>query len=122
MATNPQAKIAVLGLAYKENTDSTKNAPSLALLSRLSDAELRVYDPFVRACGFAGTVVSDSPMDAVREADAVAIMTPWDEFRRLDVSALAEAMAGTLVIDPYGLLDRHSAIAAGLDYLTLGVS
>ncbi|NKB57502.1 MAG: nucleotide sugar dehydrogenase [Alphaproteobacteria bacterium] len=119
---NPHARIAVLGLAYKENTDSTKNAPALALLARLSVEHVTVYDPVVGDIAVPNVIRAQSMMAAVKEADAVVIMTPWDEFRTLEPSSLADAMAGRLVLDPFQILNRQAAIAVGLEYVTLGVS
>jgi len=64
--------------------------------------------------------VSNSALAAVEGADAVVVMTPWPEFGGIDVGGIAERMAGTVLIDPYGLLDRRAAEACGLDYFTLG--
>lgn len=122
LAAKPEAKIAVLGLAYKENTDSTKNAPSRVLLKELSGAEVTVFDPVVLHCDFADVEIAPTALTAAQGADAVVILTPWDAFRSLDVMALAAAMAGCLVLDPFAVLDRGAAKAAGLDYVTLGVS
>lgn len=117
----PTLRIAVLGLAYKENTASTKNAPSIALIARLPRISITVYDPVVRDSVPDNVAVADDAMTAVRGADAVAIMTPWAEFLDLAPAALAGAMAGRLVIDPFRVLDREAALAAGLEYVTLGV-
>ena len=52
----------------------------------------------------------------------VLIMTPWPEFRAIDIGQLAKILHGRVVIDPYGMLDRRAAIAAGIEYHRLGVS
>ena len=119
----PRPRIAVLGLAYKENTRSTKNSPSLALLAKLADCQVSVFDPVV-AADVAPIAVSagDSAMAAIAGADAVAIMTPWPEFRALQPDEMVKAMAGRILIDPYRVIDSAHARAAGLTYLTLGVA
>ena len=61
-------------------------------------------------------------MAACAGADVALIMTPWPEFRSIDVGQLAKVLRGNVVIDPYGMLDRRAAIAAGLEYHKLGVS
>ena len=116
--------IAVLGLAYKENTHSVKNSPSLALIRHLAPWPLRVFDPVVAASAAPHPAVSGakSPLEAASGADAVVIMTPWPEFRAISCSDLARAMRGRLVLDPYAVLDRKAARAAGLDHRTLGVA
>jgi UDPglucose 6-dehydrogenase len=97
------SRIAVLGLAYKENTHSTKNSPALVLLDHLQEHEVRVFDPVVPA-----------------NAAVTVIATPWPEFGELDPKALAETMSGTIVIDPYAMLDGAAVTAAGLTHHTLG--
>lgn len=124
LATAPGATVAVLGLAYKENTHSVKNSPSLALIRQLTPWALKVFDPVVPASAAPHPAASGakSALDAVQGADALAIMTPWPEFRTLPPAGIAKAMRGKLVLDPYRVLDGATARKAGLDYRTLGVS
>ena len=119
-----EVRLGVLGLAYKENTHSIKNSPSLALIRLLHPWGVRVYDPVVKS------EVTDHPhvtgakdaLDVASGVDALAIMTPWPEFRKLSPADLAKAMRGKLVLDPFRVLDQAAAQAAGLDYHTLGVA
>jgi len=122
LAARPDAVIGILGLAYKQNTRSTKNSPALALLRHLTPWRVRVYDPVVPAAEVEHprAVAAPSALAAAAGADAVAIMTPWPEFRDLSAPALAAVMAGRTVLDPYGVLDPGAAAAAGLEYSTLG--
>lgn len=121
LVDNPQARVAVLGLAYKENTHSTKNAPSLVLLSHLDADRTVVYDPVVRADDLGlGMVQASSALDAAKGADAVMLVTPWPEFRELAPAALANVMAGRVVVDPYRLLDPAACRTAGLRQICLG--
>lgn len=114
--------IAVLGLAYKQDTHSTKNSPSLALLDHLKQYRVRVYDPVVPASAAAHPRChgATSELDACQGADAVAIMTPWAQFARLALPDIAKQLRGKLVLDPYALLDAAACRAAGLVYMTLG--
>jgi UDPglucose 6-dehydrogenase len=123
LAANPKAVIGVLGLAYKENTHSTKNSPSLALIAQLTPWRLRVYDPVVQASSAMHPDVTGcaSALEVAQGVDALAIMTPWPTFRDLKADQLARAMTGRSVIDPYRVLDGKAVAAAGLDYFTLGV-
>jgi UDPglucose 6-dehydrogenase len=120
----PQAIIGVLGLAYKENTHSVKNSPSLALIRHLGLWPLKVYDPIVPASAAQHPNVSGagSALDAAKGVDVLAIMTPWPEFKKLSCADLAAAMRGRTVLDPYRVLDPSAARKAGLDYRTLGVA
>jgi UDPglucose 6-dehydrogenase len=119
-----KARICVLGLAYKENTHSTKNSPGLALVHHLAPFQPVVYDPVVPPDAIDGmdVRVAASAMLGVKNADALAIMTPWDEFTLLDPQALRNEMAGNVIVDPYAVLDGADCISAGFQYHTLGKS
>jgi len=118
---NPDAAVAVLGLAYKENTHSTKNAPALALIEELRGHRIRVYDPVVPAAAAGDRVeAAGSALAAAEGADAVVLMTAWDAFRAIDPADLAGAMRGRTLLDPWRLIEPSAALAAGLDYITLG--
>ncbi len=120
--TAPDGRVAVLGLAYKEDTHSTKNSPALVLLAHLADRKVTVYDPVVKASAVGSHAgAAKSALDALSGADAVCLMTPWPEFKSLKASDFAARMRGRLVIDPYGLIDAAAATAAGLSHFTLGV-
>jgi UDPglucose 6-dehydrogenase len=114
--------IGVLGLAYKENTHSTKNSPSLALIAQLKPWRLRVHDPVVPASAAVHPEATGcaTALEAAQGVDALAIMTPWPAFRELKATALAEAMSGRAIIDPYRMLNAAEVAVAGLDYFTLG--
>lgn len=118
---NPSARIAVLGLAYKENTHSIKNSPAIACLNTIKGADLVVFDPVVKGAVVPFCAEAADPMAAAAGADALAILTPWAEFKALDPVGLARVMKGRVLIDPYRCLDAARAVAAGFDYLTLGV-
>lgn len=118
---NPEAAIAVWGLAYKENTHSTKNSPSLALLGQLDARNVTVFDPLVPAdAGGSSVTGASNAMAAATGADVLLIMTPWPEFGEITPATVAEAMNGRTVIDPFCVLDANAARDAGLDYFTLG--
>ncbi|MFM2129184.1 MAG: hypothetical protein RL477_730 [Pseudomonadota bacterium] len=121
LARNPDARIAVLGLAYKENTHSTKNSPALACLKALEGHDLAVFDPVVKGDVVPFARAAVSALDCAAQADALMVLTPWPEFRAIAVADLAAVMRGRLVIDPYRLLDTEALLAAGFDYITLGV-
>lgn len=114
--------IAVLGLAYKQDTHSTKNSPSLALLDHLKAYRVRVYDPVVSASAAAHPRChgATSELDACLGADALVVMTPWPQFAKLALPEIAKQLRGKLVLDPYALLDAAACRAAGLVYMTLG--
>lgn len=114
-------KVAVLGLAYKENTHSTKNSPALMLLERLRELEVSVYDPVVPASVVPWAHGAGSALAALEGAEVALLMTPWPEFRSLAIADMVRAMAGRVVIDPYRLLDPRAAAEAGLGYAARGL-
>jgi UDPglucose 6-dehydrogenase len=119
---SPNAAIAIWGLAYKENTHSVKNSPSLATIRQLNDAPIRVHDPVVpaSAAGSASVAGAAEPLQATAGAEALMILTPWPEYRRIAPADIARSLRGKIVLDPYAVLDRKAAEAAGLAYYTLG--
>jgi UDPglucose 6-dehydrogenase len=120
LRANPS--IAVLGIAYKPDTHSTKNSASLALLANLSAWPVRAYDPCARldVASFAHVTVCSSALDAVADADVVVLMTPWKELTTLDASRVRERMRGDFVLDPYGAWQETLARSAGVRYFRLG--
>jgi UDPglucose 6-dehydrogenase len=116
------ARIAVLGLAYKADSDSVKNSPALELLDALRSFEVAAYDPVVSVdrAWHDGLVPLPSMEAALSGADAVVIMTPWDDFLSLAPKIFVREMRGDVIIDPYRLLDAKDLRASGLRYHGLG--
>jgi UDPglucose 6-dehydrogenase len=117
---NPKARIAVLGLAYKENTHSTKNAPSLALLSHLEGSDVRVHDPVVSGAVAPFATSCATPLICAEGADILVFITPWPLYRELLPADLARAMRGRVLIDPFRLVDAKKAAAAEFEHHVLG--
>jgi len=121
LKTNPRARIGVLGLAYKENTRSTKNSPALALLERLRGNDLRVHDPVVPAEIVPFATGCSDPLACAEGAEALVLATPWAQYRELRIADLARVMPGRVLIDPFRLLSGEAAVAAGFEYHALGM-
>lgn len=116
------ATLAVWGLAYKENTHSVKNSPSLATIAQFPSLAMQLHDPAVHGVPLAARSKQvTNALDALAGADALAILTPWPEYRAIAPTAIAAALKGWIVIDPYRVLDGAAVAAAGLDYHTLGM-
>jgi UDPglucose 6-dehydrogenase len=120
-------RVAVLGLAFKANTDDIRFSPALEVVRRLLDegAEVRAYDPEAMARAqklFPQVSYARDSYQAAQEADAVLICTDWEEFRRLDWTHVAEAMARRLVIDARNLLDPARMRGLGFEYHSFGRS
>jgi UDPglucose 6-dehydrogenase len=121
LTETPDAIVAIWGLAYKENTKSTKNSASLILLEELGGRHVRVFDPVVSVdLPEPSSVQLDRALEAVAGVHALVIMTPWPEFATYELSSIKNAMIGNLVIDPYGMLDAQACRNAGLNQLRLG--
>ena len=115
--------IAVLGLAFKPNTDDLRDAPSLVIASRLlaEGATVRTWDPVADARDrLQGALQCETVLEAVTGADAAVIVTEWDELRRLPSPEVHKAMARPLLIDGRNLLDPEEARRAGFAYEGIG--
>jgi UDPglucose 6-dehydrogenase len=118
-------RIALLGLAFKPNTDDMREASSLVLAARLSadGATVSAYDPVAEEEArvlLGGLQLADSALDAVHGADAAVLVTEWPQCTGLDWAQVAKAMRGTVVIDGRNALDGDAVRAAGLVYEGIG--
>ncbi len=118
-------RVALLGLAFKPDTDDMREASSLVLAARLQGegAEVVAYDPV--AAGRAGELLDSvemagSAMAAIEGADAVVLVTEWGEFGALDWAAAAAKMAQPLIVDGRNYLDPAALRAAGFEYEGIG--
>ena len=123
LAEVPSPRIAVWGLAYKENTQFTKNSPALELIARLPGIDTVAYDPAAHPAPHevpAWLRVVPSAIEACAAADALAVMTPWDEFGKADLAAVSAVMRGRVLIDPFGVIEPGVAGRAGFLHRRLG--
>jgi UDPglucose 6-dehydrogenase len=114
--------IALLGLAFKPNTDDMREAPSRIIASRLlaEGADVRAWDPIALPVDLEGVEISDSVLAAVRDADAAVIVTEWPQLHELVTAEVREAMARPLIVDGRNLLDPGAVVAAGFEYEGIG--
>jgi len=120
-------EIALLGLAFKPNTDDMREASSLVLSARLqaAGARVRAHDPVAEDEArklIRGVDFQPSAAAAIEGADAVVLVTEWPEFGELDFAEVASAMRGTLVVDGRNFFDPEAVTAAGLVYEGIGRS
>jgi len=118
-------EIALLGLAFKPNTDDMREASSLVLSARLiaDGAHIRAYDPVAEDEArkrITGVTFAPSALEAVEGADAVVLVTEWPEFAELDLADVASRMRGNVLVDGRNFLDPEAAHAAGLNYEGIG--
>lgn len=121
----PGARIAVLGAAFKPNTDDVRESPALDVAGKLhlGGAHVKIYDP--QAMDNASKIwptlhFADSAQDAVRDADVVVVATEWPEFRELDPVAIGELVAGKSIIDGRNCLPAEEWVEAGWKYRGVG--
>jgi UDPglucose 6-dehydrogenase len=113
--------VALLGLAFKPNTDDMREAPSLVLASRLiaEGVEVRGWDPIARP-DLQGVALCDSPLEAVTDADAAVIVTEWPQLLELPSEETRQAMRHPLIVDGRNLLDADAVRALGFAYEGVG--
>jgi UDPglucose 6-dehydrogenase len=114
-------RVALLGLAFKPNTDDMREAPSLVLASRLiaEGAEVRGWDPIARP-DLQGVELCNSPLEAVTGADAAVIVTEWQELLEFPREETRRAMRHPLIVDGRNLLDADAVRTLGFAYEGVG--
>jgi len=117
--------IGVLGLTFKPNTDDMRDAPSIPLIQRLLEggAEVTAFDPVGREQAqplLPGIAFAEDAYAAATDADALVIVTEWDEFRALDLDVIAKKMRGRALVDLRNVYDRLEAERAGLVHFGVG--
>jgi UDPglucose 6-dehydrogenase len=119
-------EVALLGVAFKPDTDDVREATSLVLAGRLAGegANVRAYDPVAGSKAhdmLAGARITGSALEAVEGADAVVLVTEWPEFRELDwAGEVKRRMRVPLVVDGRNFLDREQLVEAGFTYEGIG--
>ena len=119
--------VGLLGLAFKPDTDDLRDAPSLHIAERLLQMGVRVkaYDPVANAaCREQRPDLKirycDSPRELAADADALVLVTEWNEFHNLDLAELARTMTTAVLVDGRNFFIPETALAAGFDYTGIG--
>jgi UDPglucose 6-dehydrogenase len=116
-------QIALLGIAFKPNTDDVRESPSLVLAGRLvaEGAHVRAWDPVVDGKAVLPDAdVAATPLEALDGADGAILATAWPELRELDWADAAKRMRTALLVDGRNMLDPAALRAAGFDYSGIG--
>jgi UDPglucose 6-dehydrogenase len=117
--------IAVWGLSFKENTDDMRESPSLDIISMMLSrgAKIRAYDP---AAGhkakqeYPKVTIFDSPYEAAKGADALCVVTPWNEFKQANMGRVAEIMRSPVLLDGRNLYNAREMSELGFTYVGVG--
>jgi UDPglucose 6-dehydrogenase len=118
-------RIGILGLAFKPNTDDMREAPSIPIVNGLVErgASVAAFDPVAREQAekvLSGLDFVDDAYAAANGADALVIVTEWDEFRALDLDRIAASLSNKVLVDLRNVYDRSEAEQAGLTYFGIG--
>ncbi len=120
-------KVALWGLSFKPNTDDMRDAPSLAVIEKLIEAGVNVtaYDPAAttEAKKYYGASLIhyvDNPYDALNDADALVLMTEWNEFRILNIEEMKKRMKDLVIIDGRNIYDASELRNNGFSYYCIG--
>jgi UDPglucose 6-dehydrogenase len=117
--------VAVLGLAFKPNTDDMRDAPSLDIIPALQEAgaTVRAFDPESTKEArehMPSVTYCDSAYEAITGADALAILTEWDQFRALDLTRVQDLLKTPLVVDLRNIYDGKAMRDQGFVYHGIG--
>jgi UDPglucose 6-dehydrogenase len=123
----PGQTVAVWGLSFKPKTDDMREAPSLDLLPLLVQhgCQVKAYDPeameVARKLIPVEVQLTDSAIAAAQDADAVVVLTEWDEFRGADLVGIERALRGRTVFDGRNVYEPAEVRRAGLEYYGIGI-
>jgi UDP-N-acetyl-D-mannosaminuronic acid dehydrogenase len=114
------AKVTVLGLAYLENSDDTRNSPAFTLLKALEvvGALPVVHDPYVKESN--GILPQDDIKKVLTDSDCLVLVTAHDEYRQLDLDEVKKLMKTPIIIDGRNVFDKNSCISKGFIYRGVG--
>ncbi len=119
-------KIAILGLAFKDGTDDCRESPAVDIVFKLLEQKVKIcaYDP--KAMDLAKQILGDkidyvnSMYEAIKDADAIAILTEWKEFSSLNLKKVCDLVKHKKIIDLRNLIDKNEAIKLGFEYQGIG--
>ena len=121
--TMEKMSIGIWGLAYKENTNSIKNSPSLEIINQLpSSFYIYAHDPVVQTLSAKNTLLElvKNPEIILEKADLLLVLTPWIHYKQYANSDKLRKFSGKIIIDPFKVLDKEFCKSLGIKYLTIG--
>jgi len=115
-------KVALLGLAYKENTNSIRNSSAIHFLNQIREHNVYVHDPVVKLLNMSWVKQVDNSTEAVKNADVLILATPWPEYQNLKLKTLHYLMKRPIIIDPSSLLSNQNPSKSGFKWIRLGTT
>jgi len=115
-------KVALLGLAYKENTNSTRNSSAVHFLNQMREYNVYVHDPVVKLFNMSWLKQVDNSTEALKNADVLILATPWPEYKNLKLKTLHSLMKRPIIIDPSSLLSNQNPSKYGFKWIRLGTT
>lgn len=121
-----EAKIGILGLAFKDGTDDCRESPAIDIIAKLLEKNLKIkaYDP--KAMSLAKELLQEKieyakdMYECVKDVDVLVILTEWQSFKELDLKKAKELMSGDVLLDFRNLLDKNEAVNTGFKYSGVG--
>jgi UDPglucose 6-dehydrogenase len=122
LGTLSDKRIAVLGIAFKPNTDDIRESPAVSLIKALHNlgAHVVAHDPKAVLPNGMDVKQTKTIDEALQQADAVIVATDWDEYKQLNWKQVRQTMNGNVVVDGRNSLPRNDIIQAGLNYVGVG--
>ena len=113
-------KISILGITYKENTNSIKNSPAIELINKLRKYKVNIYDPVVKINFTKKNLINkNSISECLKDFDVLFIMTPWKKFKNYNFKKIFKKMKSVNIIDPYGVINDDNLTHKNLNYYSI---
>ena len=117
---NKNSHICILGLSYKENTDSTKNSPTISLLKKIKNNPIKIYDPkAILKEKYKNCLQVKNMFSAIQNTNLIILMTPWGEFKTIN-KYFNFIKKKSVIIDPHRVIDFKYLKKRSFEYFTLG--
>jgi UDP-N-acetyl-D-mannosaminuronic acid dehydrogenase len=114
--------ITVLGLAYLEDSDDTRNTPAATFIASLQakGAEVRLHDPYVQTWEFTNHTVEREIIEAAKGSDCIALVTKHSDYYSLDLDAIKQVMRTPIIVDGRNVFNRKEVESKGFEYRAIG--
>jgi len=118
------ATVTILGIAYLEDSDDTRNTPAAILSAALQSrgAIVRLHDPYVRKWDFGSQEVETDIMIAAKDSDCLALVTKHSEYFSLNLDSIRKVMRTPVIVDGRNVFDMNTVLSKGFEYRCIGKS